>query len=387
MEPHLFDEAVDAQLSRLSADADAATAEAAQAPADTTELTLYRRIEDVKRRQRAQAVQARPARDALHSHRSAKGAFQKRRADTPTRTRRTSCTSPSCASSRTSASTCCPPWCACFARAVARSALRESSEHLTLALLLQDGGAPDFGPVNLLSLTERVHSAEALELVREHLGKALGGAPGAAPPMSAMLVRMSKLQAAQMYAWSVMFGYFLRRVESRFKLERALGGGALPRSQEESVAALEALFNAASAEEPAATSAAASADAVVPAKGSLKRYVESFDAEALGETARIVSVEGLALLDRQTSGLFGSLEALQRQMAEAVGNDARSEDEFKQRVHNAIASGAVETLTLPYTQQRRVVLEAVAFGAFLRDVESRVAAEPALLTPAGASGR
>ena len=105
----------------------------------------------------------------------------------------------------------------------------------------QDGGAPDFGPVNLLSLTERVHSAEALELVREHLAKALGGAPGAAPPMSAVLVRMSKLQAAQVYAASVMFGYFLRRVDARFQLERQLG--TLPRSPEESVKALEALFN------------------------------------------------------------------------------------------------------------------------------------------------
>ena len=255
----------------------------------------------------------------------------------------------------------------------------------------QDGGAPDFGPVNLLSLTERVHSAEALELVREHLAKALGGAPGAAPPMSAVLVRMSKLQAAQMYAWSVMFGYFLRRVEARFRLERALGGGsALQRaqSQEESVAALEALFNAASAEEPdVASAAAASADAVVPSKLTLKQYVEQFDAEALGETARIVSAEGLALLDRQTSGLFGSVDALQRQMAAAVGQDARSEEELKQRIHAAIASGAVESLTLPYTQQRRVVLEAVAFGSFLRDVEHRVSAEPALLTPVGLPGR
>ena len=225
-----------------------------------------------------------------------------------------------------------------------------------------------------------MHSAEALELVREHLAKALGGAPGSAPPMSAMLVRMSKLQAAQMYAWSVMFGYFVRRVESRFKLERALGGG-LPRSQEDSVAALEALFNAASAEEPVSSSSPSSPDAVVPAKGSLKKYVESFDAESLGETARIVSAEGLALLDRQTSGLFGSVDALQRQMAAAVGQDARSEEELKRRIHDAIASGAVETLTLPYAQQRRVVLEAVAFGSFLRDVENRVAMEPALLTP------
>ena len=62
MEPHLFDEAVDTQLSRLSADAEAADAEAKAAPSATTDLTLYKRIEDVKRRQRSQAVQARAAR-------------------------------------------------------------------------------------------------------------------------------------------------------------------------------------------------------------------------------------------------------------------------------------------------------------------------------------
>lgn len=226
-----------------------------------------------------------------------------------------------------------------------------------------------------------MHSAEALELVREHLGKALNG--GADPsanagpaPMSAMLVRMSKLQAAQMYAWSVMFGYFLRRVEARFLLERSFGGGALPRSQADSVAALEALFNAAPAEEPAAAAAAAPA----PKAASLKRYVEAFDPQALSETARIVSAEGLALLDRQTSGLFGSVDALQRQMAAAVGQGATSQEDLARRIHAAIASGAVDTLTLPYAQQRRVVLEAVAFGSFLRDVELRVAQEPALLT-------
>ncbi len=91
-----------------------------------------------------------------------------------------------------------------------------------------------------------MHSAEALELVREHLGSVLGGPGGAessdAPqPFSNALVRMSKLQAAQVYAASVMFGYFLRRVDARFQLERTLG--TLPRSAEDSVRALEALFN------------------------------------------------------------------------------------------------------------------------------------------------
>ena len=43
-----------------------------------------------------------------------------------------------------------------------------------------------------------------------------------------------------------------------------------------------------------------------------------------------------------------------------------------QRMNNAMQTGKIETITLPYSTQRRVVLEAVAFGSFLRDVETRV---------------
>jgi hypothetical protein len=43
----------------------------------------------------------------------------------------------------------------------------------------------------------------------------------------------------------------------------------------------------------------------------------------------------------------------------------------------------VKTLVLSYGAQQHVILEAVAFGSFLRDAESLVAGqEPRLLTPA-----
>ena len=108
---------------------------------------------------------------------------------------------------------------------------------------IQDGADANLGSADLKALTDKVHSAEALELVREHLGSVLGGggADGAPAPFSNALVRMSKLQAAQVYAASVMFGYFLRRVDARFQLERSLG--TLPSSPEDSVKALERLFN------------------------------------------------------------------------------------------------------------------------------------------------
>eukprot|EP00976_Prorocentrum_cordatum_P060621 1175985-Prorocentrum_minimum.AAC.6 len=68
---------------------------------------------------------------------------------------------------------------------------------------------------NYKALTEGVHGVEALELVKQHLSTMLGEAPAG---YSNMMMKMSKLQAAQMYAASVMFGYFLRRADKRFQV-------------------------------------------------------------------------------------------------------------------------------------------------------------------------
>ncbi len=53
--------------------------------------------------------------------------------------------------------------------------------------------------------------------------------------------------APQVYAASVMFGYFIRRVDTRFQLEKQLG--TLPLSQEDAVARLERMFAAVRGEE------------------------------------------------------------------------------------------------------------------------------------------
>ena len=55
------------------------------------------------------------------------------------------------------------------------------------------------------------------------------------------------------------------------------------------------------------------------------------------------------------------------------------------RVEDVVGNGKVKTVTLPVATQRRVVLEAVAFGSFLRDAEAFVdARDGRLLTPAPA---
>jgi len=314
MEPHLFDEAVDAQLDRLAAEALAEEQAAAAAPSDRTEITLYARIADVKKRARSQSVQ-----DLMYF-----------------------------------------------------SVLRKFLA-VGVDLLPPLDGKHVVGSADLVALTKGVHSEEALEWVKEHLENVLGMSGGGPGPFSNAMVRMSKLQASQVYLASLMFGYFLRRIDARFQLERRLG--TLPLSMEESVQTLEELFTSAGDSADAGTQA--QANMLDPSAGGnrnmkLKRYLESFDADTLSATARIVSHEGAALVERQTTALFGSLEQLTQQMAQAIGGDVSSREEFMQRMNNAMQTGKIETITLPYSTQRRVVLEAVAFGSFLRDVETRV---------------
>lgn len=344
-EPHLFQPAVDQQLERLAQEKQAAEAEAGGAGGggadpEGASLVLYRRIEEVRRSQRQRSVQDLMYASVLHKF-------------------------------------------------VA----------LGVDLLPPLDGAFDIRPVDLNALTKGVHTPEALDMVKEHLYSVLGGQP---PPFANTMVRISKLQGAQVYAASVMFGYFVRRVDRNFQLERSLGTLRYAKSEEETLEALEELFAAADAADSidaAGMEVDIDPDAPEPSqpkeqgsqRGALRAYVEQFDPETLARTATIVSKEGLALAERQTGALFGKLEDLQREMQQAIeqmgdGKEIESAEELMARVKDAVESEAVQTLTLPYATQRRIVLEAVAFGAFLRDVEAYVD-DYALLTPISSASK
>ena len=199
---------------------------------------------------------------------------------------------------------------------------------------------------------------------------------------------MSKFQMAQVYAASIMFGYFLRRVDRRFQLDKSVG--TLNASQEDAVQRLEKLFSMADGEEenqPGSsdsppTTPSSSNLPVKKEKSALRRYVESFSQATMVETARIVSAEGAALVERQTSAVLGDIKKLTAEIQQAVGRDATSMDEVMKRMANAVEKDEVATLTMTVGTQRRAVLEAVAFGTLLRDVETWVATDYGILTPA-----
>ena len=58
-----------------------------------------------------------------------------------------------------------------------------------------------------------------------------------------------------------------------------------------------------------------------------------------------------------------------------------SAEELYARIQAAVQGSTIETVTMTIATQRRCVLEAVAFGTFLRDVETSVDGEYGLLTP------
>ena len=126
----------------------------------------------------------------------------------------------------------------------------------------------------------------------------------------------SVVQAAQVYAASIMFGYFIRRVDKRFQLERQLG--LRDDEQANAVARLERMFNAAGEGEqdpdrPATSSGSASSstsddsDAATSTSGAgtkgegadlgkgkkkdslLRKYIESFDQQTLADMTKQVA--------------------------------------------------------------------------------------------------
>ena len=227
----------------------------------------------------------------------------------------------------------------------------------------------------------------------------LSGAAGSPPPNLNSVLKISKLQAAQVYAASVMFGYFLRRVDARFQLEKAMG--LLNDKNSDAVERLENIFGAASAAESWDEDAEAfvqSKQEMAEAmknqlsekpKSKLQEYIETFDQQTLQETAQILSKEGSTLVERQTRGLFGDINELQEEIKRALGGAGQdvlsSPEDLLLRLQEVIASGEVKSLTLTVAAQRRVVLEAVAFGAFLRDIENYVAKETAGLLTANSA--
>ncbi|CAE7311061.1 unnamed protein product, partial [Symbiodinium pilosum] len=216
---------------------------------------------------------------------------------------------------------------------------------------LKEGGDVRFGNIDLKGLTTDIYSADALELVRDHLFRIIGqqgGNPSFAGGMG--VVQIALFQAGQVYAMSAMFGYYLRRVDQRYQLEKLAGTfGAWGE-------AAEAASNPFSQDPGAADS--------------LKAYISSFGPDEVQSMWAVTSAEAQLAMEMQVTGLFGDLRALKDKLVTALGM-VNSPEEATMKLEQAIKAKEVESLRITSDDLRRLVLEAVAFGSLLNDSEKQ----------------
>ncbi|CAI7811812.1 unnamed protein product [Closterium sp. NIES-54] len=218
-----------------------------------------------------------------------------------------------------------------------------------------------------------VHSEEALDMVKEHLATILGPRPTG--PMAALInddrvvVGTSKLRLGQVYAASIMYGYFLRRVDQRFQLEKSIGmlkgfvGSAAAKGDAEGEEGaqqvvfppeevVEEVVEEVKGESAGEEGKEGEGEGEGKAEQTLRAYVQSFDPETLQMTATMRSKESVEVIERHTEALFGKPKVEANEEGVAVVKD--------------------DAARLTVSTLRRLVLEAVAFGGFLWDIESFV---------------
>lgn len=210
---------------------------------------------------------------------------------------------------------------------------------------------------------EQLHSAEAYEMIQNHLALILGNRVGD----STSVAQISKLRVGQVYAASVMYGYFLKRVDQRFQLEKTMK--LLPNASDEEESNIQPSTggNMRTSGEEASFQAAPSHPEVSSFAGGistggfgngikssrLRTYVMSFDGETLQRYATIRSKEAVSIIEKHTEALFGRPEIV----ITPEGTVDSSKDEL---------------IKISFGGLKRLVLEAVTFGSFLWDVESYV---------------
>lgn len=211
---------------------------------------------------------------------------------------------------------------------------------------------------------EKLHSHEANEMIQNHLTFILGNRSSD----SSSVAQVSKLKVGQVYAASVMYGYFLKRIDQRFQLEKTMkilpGGSAEERNIEQVIGDetrpnVKNIGDSSRNLQPHPEVSAWSGGLGLGGRGEgirssrLKTYVMSFDAETLQRYATIRSKEAIDIVEKHTEALFGKPEIV-------ISPEGR------------VDSSKDENIKISLGGLKRLVLEAVTFGAFLWDVESHV---------------
>eukprot|EP00899_Mesostigma_viride_P011650 jgi/Mesvir1/20486/Mv12372-RA.1 len=200
-----------------------------------------------------------------------------------------------------------------------------------------------------------VHTKEARSMILQHVDMLFAGVPMSQVNDPRAVAPLPISRANMIYAASLMFGYFLRRVDTRYSFEKRMLRGPMAQLGDGG----------------ASPSGEASVE-VDPALGSkiadLKTYVSNFSPEILQSMAK-PTLEGVQVVRKQLSGLFGSSGQLQIFLQEA---DARAAAEEARARGEGQPAQDDKVLVMSVPAVRNMVLEAVVFGTFLCDAEEQV---------------
>ncbi|XP_052171376.1 UV-B-induced protein At3g17800, chloroplastic isoform X2 [Diospyros lotus] len=210
-------------------------------------------------------------------------------------------------------------------------------------------GRVDFWPNQEQKLAS-VHSDEVFEMIQSHLSLVLGDR--VVGPLDT-IIQISKIKLGKLYAASIIYGYFLKRVDQRFQLERSMN--TLPKGfyeedakvQDNQLWDVDSLISIPPESDGDEGSQSDSSDGK---SHGLRSYVVYLDAETLQAYATIRSKEAISLIERQTQALFGRPDV---RISEDGTLDASND----------------EVVSLAFSGLAMLVLEATAFGSFLWDAE------------------
>lgn len=225
-----------------------------------------------------------------------------------------------------------------------------------IATTSDPAGRVDLWP-NQEQKLESVHSPEAFEMILSHLSLVLG--ERVVGPLDT-IVQLSKIKLGKLYAASIMYGYFLRRVDERYQLERSMN--TLPEGFGEGGDTFELPTSDKQLWDPESLIRIYPDDGdgigVVDSSNEeksykLRSYVMYLDAETLQRYATMRSKEAISLIERQTQALFG-------------------QPDITVKEDGSLDTSNDEVVSLTFSGLTLLVLEAVAFGSFLWDAESYV---------------
>lgn len=195
---------------------------------------------------------------------------------------------------------------------------------------------------------ESIHGPEVLGLIREHLTSIIRWVHRNGPKINRSTLRVKRLQLARIYSASIMYGYFLKSVTLRRRLDLTL---ARPQEFLQPIQRLNALL-ATTQKQEQKEAFCSSVQLVSSSKPSstvdphdLKSYIMSFDPKTLELCAKVRSSEASNLIENHSRALLG----------EKIGSTEND-----------------EAVILDPASLKRLLLEAIAFGSFLWDVEDYV---------------